>query len=251
MAPPHRENKFDDGFYVDIAFLLIKIITIIGLGILYLVFLNDPTLPGGPRSCLKLITFIIIGTAFEFLACMAHHGKIIFKTTWSEMSLFQFGLTFGGIIGIQLLIQGISVFNVTVGQVYAFYIFAAIAEESLFRAGLCNFLLGITKSIGSDKNSYIIRSIISVLITSVVFMISHEAYYEFPLLLLTTFLSSIVLGASYCISKGNILVCVLSHGFNNAAAASSIVQTLQSIYRYPSTQLFQPYLKIKSLWRRF
>lgn len=135
-------------------------------------------------------------------------------------------------IGIQIVIQlllGEGLFQVVAGDVYAFFISAAISEELIFRAFLCIVVQTLFSKILLVQNKqpgkiYLVN-IITAIISGLLFMISHVRYYGDMVAIFITFFGGISQALWLMYSKSMIPI-MSSHVFVNIMAAGTLLASL-------------------------
>jgi len=106
--------------------------------------------------------------------------------------------------------------------VYAFFISAAIIEETLFRGGLVMLIQAILYKF---TKAMMIANWGSIVISAILFSASHVAYWNDPFLLALTFFGGCSQGYFYLKTR-TLLVPIFAHTAINFAASGSVVQTL-------------------------
>lgn len=137
-------------------------------------------------------------------------------------------------MGIQILIQlllGEGLFQVVAGDVYAFFISAAISEELIFRAFLCIVVQTLFSKIfqvqnkDKQKGKIYLVNIITASISGLLFMIGHVRYYGDIVAILITLIAGFSQALWFMYSKSMIPI-MASHVFINILAAGTLLASL-------------------------
>lgn len=215
-----------DSYTIDKISLIIQLIALLSLTTVGLLNLNNTEYPLLWRDSFKMTFFILIGLVLQLLTSFYSNDGIKIGNLYDEeKTINQAMITCLIVVAIQVSIYiffNQFVFQVTAIEVYAFFVSSAIAEESLYRAGIIGAgMIIFKKQIGN----YYIRAFILVLVTSLMFVFTHQRYLGIPHLFWGTFLSGIALGTAFVYSK-NPLVVIIAHALINFISSGSIVQTL-------------------------
>lgn len=210
-----------------IVFGLIGLLVLFYLRVKYTGSVDYPTISDDAAT---LLLKGIIGLSI-ILAIRLFWGKETvnfagFVRTPIEYFLYAIGCYF--VIQILIiLISSAGIFQVEVADVYAFYISAAVIEELIYRGALVmgvQFL--IAKVIEEYKYPNLwLSTIISALISGLVFAAVHTRYWNSPVNLLITFLGGVSQAVWYQYTK-NLSVPIFAHVIVNFVASGSLLQTL-------------------------
>lgn len=137
-------------------------------------------------------------------------------------------------IGIQIIIQlvlGEGFFQVVAGDVYAFFISAAISEELLFRAFVCIVVQTLLSKLirvqnkDQEKGKVYLVNIITAIFSGFLFMLGHVRYYGDIVAILITLIGGFSQALWFIYSKSMIPIMV-SHVFINIMAAGTLLASL-------------------------
>lgn len=137
-------------------------------------------------------------------------------------------------IGIQVVIQlvlGEGLFQVVAGDVYAFFISAAISEELLFRVFLCIMVQTLLSKYvriqnkNTEKSKVYSVNLITACISGIIFMISHVRYYNNIVAVMITIFGGISQALWFMYSK-SVIPIMTSHVFVNILAAGTLLASL-------------------------
>jgi membrane protease YdiL (CAAX protease family) len=228
MMGSTKTRKTEIGFAINPMVLGIVGITFLALMFIAVVNYNNPRFPTLTFQCVKYMGALLAGTfGYIVSSWLMNDNKFVISWKWGEKDGSIALWTIGLVLIIQLTVSMTAFFQVTVFEVYAFYVSAAPAEEMLYRGGMVFFILAILMKIDEKEEiSYVAKSVFAIIVSSLLFAIAHQDYYDNIPILIGTLLSGAVFGASFCASKGNIIIPIFVHALFNFGAAGNIVQSL-------------------------
>lgn len=217
-------------FSINPIVLITVIFPILGLSIIAIQNYGNPEYPTLSLECVKYLGALFAGTlGYIFSSWAMHDGQFVISWKWGRNDGSIFILTIVVILGIQLSVAATAFFQVTALDVYFFYVSAAPAEEMLYRGGILFFILVfLTKMDKREEMPYFIKSIIAILVSSLLFALAHQDYYDNMPVLIGTLACGVMFGVAFCASKGNLLITIVIHALFNFGAAGNIVQTLNN-----------------------
>ena len=211
---------------MDTLSLVIQIIGFAMVILLYFMGIGNKEFPNMSESCITLLLFFVGGISGQFAVSFVERREIRILNKWNVNTPVQAIITAALCLVAQVVVQilfGLKLFQVTVWMVYAFYVSAAVAEESLFRGVLCKVIFEVGEKISTHK---LILGIIAALGTGAVFGIAHQRYWSLPAVFWGTIICGIVLSFGY-LTSDNLTVPIFAHAVINFMASANIVQTLQ------------------------
>jgi membrane protease YdiL (CAAX protease family) len=135
------------------------------------------------------------------------------------------------------IIQGLGIFQVATGDVYAVFLSSAVLEEVFYRGLL---IMGIQLGLGlivyggwdgmlalyNEKRHLRMIDVIAIVASAIIFMVVHANYWGDPLLMIVTIAGGISQGIFY-VKSNCLLVVIGSHIIVNFSASGSAAQQLQ------------------------
>jgi membrane protease YdiL (CAAX protease family) len=219
---------FEKRFTLMKIVLLIEAVGIFSLSMLFILNLDNDEFPRLASDSLEFVILLVIGISLQIAVVYFDSHRVKVKDKIPETTLLLSFLTFI----VTVVIQGVitltlqpSVAQVSVVQVYAFFISAAIAEEAFFRGGVVGLTYVIAINNIHHKQKRIISILLSTLVGALTFTMLHVRYYAIPAALIITLLTGILLSIVYAINK-NLLVTIIVHVAVNIFATGALVQTL-------------------------
>lgn len=114
-------------------------------------------------------------------------------------------------------------------EIYLFYVNAALAEESLYRATMITFLDKLLVKMPYFREQGLLRKLVLVIASASLFGLSHYwVYGQDPTMMLVAFLGGIILSLVYVLSR-NPLPSVVTHVVNNLNASYQVVQSMSVV----------------------
>lgn len=189
-------------------------IAILGMLGIYLIYYQDISEENRTWSRYALMMFIFglsgivainyfNNKRFEILANY-------YKPLNADNVFFAF-MTWAVLLGIQIIMGVIEAHLAPADIVQiAYTIFAAVCEELFYRGLILGFFIWLAK--GKNKGIMLFGVLITagLMVSSLAFAASHTNYYDRPLLLVSVFLSGLVLGFMY-VWKKDIMIPILAH----------------------------------------
>lgn len=201
-----------------------RVIIVIGILInLYEAIIHINDAPRFATQNLGFLIFNLLGYIFILTLKRVRRLDVLERQDWLRIGR-NLALTFIAIFITQLIITYFleaERYAVTNLDIYLFFISAAIAEETFFRAFLItSFDLVIGERIKNRLGKFIVLSLAS----TVFFVVGHYVVYgDNNLLLLDIWIGGFILSSMFIWTKGDYFAVVMAHIFNNAIYAGVTV----------------------------
>lgn len=228
--------------------LTVGIAGIITLFIIAATTIGDPLLPTLSSESIRFSIMTCIGIVLSLA------GRALYKALMKNPKIallerdknYKVYYTVGGIVGFWVLsiytqylviLSSELIPQVTAPQVVAFFAFAGVAEEFVFRLGVISIIQTLFaymfRKTGPKKTVAIIASVPAVIISGLVHLAAHFNYYDDPIAMITTLISGLYFAISYVLTR-NTLVPVMVHCLLNLSVVN---YTLQQIFPVASIAL--------------
>jgi len=205
---------------------IINVFAIFIMGYVGIKYINDPDpLSSAYASyALMLMIFGLIG----FLSIdYFDNGEINFiPKSWKEFNTMYFIIAVTVLLILSTLIDYVLKttirFALSDTDMFLYYVFAGVCEEAFYRAFLINLIIRLFTNMGKRPNIIVI--LFAILVSSVIFMLSHLSVYGTnPAMLLSTFVGGLVLGGFYVVFR-DIGANMVSHAVKNALGYANKVR---------------------------
>ena len=165
------------------------------------------------------LMFVVLGTLSFVGVLWLNKGNIIvlqmdyFKDTFKAVLFVVYVVLLVFIIALIMFIsQTIFRLTLTTEDLYMYYVAGAIIEEGMFRMFIVSFFMMKTKI-----------KYVGIIISSVIFMVSHWSVYgQSPDMMLAVLLSGIMFGIFYVMSK-DITITMIAHIIINLIAVGNLL----------------------------
>ena len=165
------------------------------------------------------LMFVVLGTLSFVGVLWLNKGNIIvlqmdyFKDTFKAVLFVVYVVLLVFVIALIMFIsQTIFRLTLTTEDLYMYYVAGAIIEEGMFRMFIVSFFMMKTKI-----------KYVGIIISSVIFMLSHWSVYgQSPHMMLAVLLSGIMFGIFYVMSK-DITITMIAHIIINLIAVGNIL----------------------------
>lgn len=218
-----RPNKNDQPFTVELI-LPSRVIIILGILInLYEAIIHINDAPDFSTQNVGFLVFNVTGYVFIILLNRVRRKDVLTNQDWIRIGS-NAALTFISIFVAQIIVAFFleaERYTVTNLDIFLFYISAAIAEETLFRALIITSTdLAISRLI---KNK-ISRFFVLALTSTVIFVIGHYAVAgDNNLRLLDIWIGGFILSSAFILTKGDYFAVVIAHIANNLIYAGVVI----------------------------
>lgn len=235
----NSRKKYDNMLLVDIpmdvsAFILwiAAVLTLSRLAVLYV----DNTEYTVTEDSIAFIFrgLLALGGVIAFkLLCRTKAGKHnpVIENLFNKDSIFDALYCTVSYFAIQAIVLAIQAtfFQVEVGDVYGFFLSAAVIEEWLYRALVVMMIQWAISMLlrKAGSKSLLLPNILAIVLSALLFMYVHEDYRDDIFLMSLTFLGGCSQAFWFIKARGNLLIPILAHGTVNWASSKSLAQSLK------------------------